>query len=397
MVRLTVLALVVVASFVNTSVQGGVIKPIGLQKLQADTPSARRVPTADGLLHFYVLPSAGGDSQVIQCPNGDLSIVDLGTSGQASDGYWHTNEITGFLQGQFHLIKTVLLTHNHADHYVFLPTVLTSSQDLSGLANIHLSCTRGDLPLTINDWITSIQADDKVRLFNNGRACGPNGIPCEELDLCPGDPSVQVKVMAANLANCDIAFNRNIDSVIFKITHNEVTVMFTGDFNDYTSAQDEDGPQKSMVDFYGEELKVTVYKMAHHGAQEVASKVITCNAHSPKAIFASGNPFNNNRFPRCDIFERFIQEVQSLCKPLETNPASEFYCGEYPIDNVVPDDKVQRFYTCGENSTNSQRLVTNNEYAIYTTIPDSNTLNVLEFTSDGVKWGFTNNFLPKSL
>ena len=34
----------------------------------------------DGQLHIYALPVGQGDGTVIQCPNGDITIVDLGSS-----------------------------------------------------------------------------------------------------------------------------------------------------------------------------------------------------------------------------------------------------------------------------------------------------------------------------
>jgi len=58
---------------------------------------------------------------------------------------------------------------------------------------------------------------------------------------------------------------------------------------------------------------------------------------------------------------------------------------------------LTQVYTCGINTESGGGLqtVTNNEYAIYTTTPDQLTLNIIKFSSDGVKWGFTNNELPK--
>ena len=43
----------------------------------------------------------------------------------------------------------------------------------------------------------------------------------------------------------------------------DVSVMLNGDFEDETSDWGEDGPQKELVDFYGDEMRVTVY-MVHH-------------------------------------------------------------------------------------------------------------------------------------
>lgn len=76
-----------------------------------------RIPDPDGLFHIYVLPIGQGEARVIQCPSGTLNIVDMGTAEVSTSGFWYTNEIRNFLNGNFYLIKNIILTHNHPDHY----------------------------------------------------------------------------------------------------------------------------------------------------------------------------------------------------------------------------------------------------------------------------------------
>ena len=97
-----------------------------------------------------------------------------------------------------------------------------------------------------------------------------------------------------------------------------------------------------MVDYYGDEMKVTVFKIAHHGAQRLANKPVSNAAHAPKAVFVSANTVYSNYYhPRCDVFDSFIG-YDTLCKPLETDPSSKYYCGAHPRPGVLPDDKLQR-------------------------------------------------------
>jgi len=86
-------------------------------------------------------------------------------------------------------------------------------------------------------------------MFNNGRPCGAYREPCGTLDICPGDASVTAKVFAANLDSCS-GTNKNIDSIVFKITHNEVTIMFNGDFEDETSSFTEVGDTLNLSWFH---------------------------------------------------------------------------------------------------------------------------------------------------
>ena len=60
----------------------------------------QRIADADGLFHISTLPVGQGDAHVIQCPNGDLSIVDFGTSDGVAAGFWFNNELTAFLQAR---------------------------------------------------------------------------------------------------------------------------------------------------------------------------------------------------------------------------------------------------------------------------------------------------------
>jgi len=88
--------------------------------------------------------------------------------------------------------------------------------------------------------------------------------------------------------------------------------------------------------------------------------------------------------------------VGSICKPTIGDVASPLYCGLHPYDNFPVEQHVQRTYTCGY-SGGALRTVNDNDYAIYTTVPDQNTLNLVELVVDGPgnRWGFVNNFMPK--
>ena len=56
--------------------------------------------------------------------------------------------------------------------------------------------------------------------------------------------------------------------------YGDVSLQLNGDFEDETSDWYEDGPQKELVDYYGDDMQVTVYKIAHHGASFQANKPV---------------------------------------------------------------------------------------------------------------------------
>jgi hypothetical protein len=282
----------------------------------------------------------------------------------------------------------VIVTHDHYDHYSFLGDVLHSGQGLSNLENVYISCTMETMRDDIGDWLDDLEARDKVKTFNGGQPCGMNGESCGFIPLCPNNPEVVAKVMSANYGNQCLDGNFNIDSIVIKITYDDVSILLNGDFEDFTSNWSEEGPQLDMVTYYGDEIQVTVYQVSHHGASNLANKPVIRDALHPKAVFVSGNFWYGYGHPRCIIFDAFIDyvPVKTLCKPGD-DAGSEFYCGEH-VDPTVPEgERVQSVYTCGESSTES-RLVTNNDYAIYTTTPSEDTMNLVTFSTDGTRWGF---------
>lgn len=355
-----------------------------------------RIPLPDGLFHVYALPVGQGDARIIQCPSGTINIFDLGTSNNVNDGFWFTNEIRNFLQGNFQLIKNVFLTHNHLDHYSFLANVLLPTDNLSGLTDIYVSCTFNEMVTNVQNWINNIGAAGKLRVFNGGATCGSSGGPsCGTINLCPNDPGVTTSVLSANAGLQCVTGNKNIDSVVIGIKYGTFSLQMNGDFEDFTTAQGETGPIKAMVDFYGPDLQVTVYMIAHHGAEVLANKQVILSALKPKAVFVSANSwYSNYRHPRCALTDYLVNTVGTLCKPLETNTGSPFYCGQHPRSDLGSADILQFEYTCGPTSGGLQTTY-NNEFAIYSTLPYTDTLNLIDLMTNGNLWGFVNNYSPR--
>ena len=103
-----------------------------------------------------------------------------------------------------------------------------------------------------------------------------------------------------------------------------------------------------------------------------------------------GDPFYQHRHPRCEVIDAFYLYVESLCKPLDYS-TSQFYCGEHPNPGTSPDEILQDHYWCG--TSDDTVLYDNNEWAVYTTIPDNTTINLIEFLTDGTLWGLRNNIM----
>src|SRR6218665_461465 len=102
-----------------------------------------RLDVSDGLLHLYALPVGQGNSLVLQCPNGDIAIFDLGSVSHATRGFWSTDEIKAFLQGHNNRIKNIVITHNDTDHYRYIQFIGARRQVQGGaLAPPEFCCSR---------------------------------------------------------------------------------------------------------------------------------------------------------------------------------------------------------------------------------------------------------------
>lgn len=196
-----------------------------------------------------------------------------------------------------------------------------------------------------------------------------NGVACGFIDLCPSHPAIQTKILSANYGEqCSKGSkgNANIDSIVLKLIHGEVSVLLNGDFEDFYPTQNECGPQRAMVNYYGDELHVTLYQISHHGGA---------------------------------ILDFLLEQadVCTICKP-GAGPGDAFYCGQHVYPILPLESRLQSEYTCGEDEEDERpyRSVTDNEFAIYTTTPNNSTINLIAFSTDGVRWGFNKLTLERS-
>lgn len=122
------------------------------------------------------------------------------------------------------------------NYFSFFSRVFSSASDLKELDNIYISCTPGDMNVTLHNWINTIGVSNKLRVFNGGHTCGSsNGKPCENITLCPGNPEIVARVLSANAANCNNS-NKNIDSIVIGIRFKNFSMQLNGDFEDFTSS-----------------------------------------------------------------------------------------------------------------------------------------------------------------
>ncbi len=208
-----------------------------------------------------------------------------------------------------------------------------------------------------------------------GQPCGPNDHPCQTLEICPEKDEVGVTVLAANMGGCDKT--PNADSIVTKLTFGDLSILLSGDFEGV-------GPQ-AMVTHYKDDntkpLETKVYHVAHHGASSQANKEDWLKLISPEAVVSSGDPWYQYRHPRCKMIKRLLQmDPVSLCEPEGKDDKTK-----------CPDGtSKQSSYTCGneKNIVPSTSTIDNNKYAIYTTTPGEQKMNLIHVTSTNDEGGW---------
>ena len=77
---------------------------------------------------------------------------------------------------------------------------------------------------------------DKLHFFNDGEGCGPNGVPCDTVDVCPND-DVASYIMSANMGgHCSDGGNINMDSLVLRLERGGANITMMGAFNVNTRA-----------------------------------------------------------------------------------------------------------------------------------------------------------------
>lgn len=106
--------------------------------------SVKDLPPPDGDLHIYALPVGQGDTNVIQCPSGELTVFDMGSSDYNWDNpdptsrFMTPDDILQFFGNQRNNIQNIFITHNHYDHYVLLVRTFNLTNPLPGLENMYM-------------------------------------------------------------------------------------------------------------------------------------------------------------------------------------------------------------------------------------------------------------------
>nr|BDO47360.1 Hexaxilin-7 [Euplectella curvistellata] len=274
-----------------------------------ETEELFRIPYSDDNLHIYVLPMGEGESTVIQCPGGDIVIVDMGSM----RGGWTGDRVHTFLQHQLENVRTVIVSNTSPEHYNYIAGVIGTAA--LGLEKVIVGGRRefyeSDLDFTA--WLDT--HEKKVRFLNEGEPCITD---CDVTSIQCGSPAkgAELNVLGANLAQ-----NHSNSGIILQLVSQEFKLLLPGDF----AGHDIEELVIYEWNLLGSSLASSHFKLARHGSADGTNGESFLLAISPSYAFASNAyPDDYDEWdPNCDIVWRLLN-LQCIKK---SKYISSFACG----------------------------------------------------------------------
>ncbi len=227
--------------------------------------------SVDAACYVDFIDCGQGDSTLI-CSEGEVTLID------ATTGEDQEKVIDHLRQREIKKIDHFVLTHPHEDHIGGAVAVL----DVFPVGKIYMKAPTPGTEPTTAVYINLLKKIKKLGKKVNAVEAGEN-FNCGE---------VQFEVLGP-LKNYN---DHNDQSVVIKAKIGKTSFLFTGD--------QESGPEKDLVDHYGERLKCTLLKAGHHGSS-TSSCTAFLDAVSPRYAVISCGEGNSYGHPHKETLERF--------------------------------------------------------------------------------------------
>ena len=289
-----------------------------------------------------VLPLGDGDSTIIQCPDGEVIVLDMGKD--SSSGGWTIAMVQSYLRNIVHRVSTVVISHASQPHYNFINTVLDHSLSKSLQRIILAGYSQDYVDTDFKFWVN--QRSDIVEYVNYQKPC---------ISDCFTDPpmcknvsgKVQFKYLGANLGN-----NKYGRSAVLYLKTAFSSMLFPGDFEGLDI-------ESLLVDEWsrvGANITATHMKLSRHGSQAYSNSDILINAIQPRIAFSS-NAYPVSPFftPSCGVIDRLLR-AGSILKRTHSMA-----------------------YACGDEDNGTVKQYQNWPYEIYTTSPSKYQWQLLTF------------------
>ncbi len=222
-----------------------------------------------------------GDSILVETPDGKNILIDGGGIPAYRKQKYKIGEkvVNPFLQKKkIKRLDTVILTHGHTDHMDGLSDVLAAYQVAEFVDTLE-----GGGGVTDDEYINVLQAvktkNIKYRIASAG----------DSLDF---GPFLQVLVLNPPP---DRFNNPNDNSLVIKITYNKISFLLTADIGQVA--------ERKVLSEYGNTLRSTVLKIAHHGSRSSSCASFLNKVKPERAVISCGR---NNSFghPHPEVLQR---------------------------------------------------------------------------------------------
>ena len=230
------------------------------------------VASEDELVAHYI-DAGQGDASVIELPNGEVMLIDAGTSGYGDDIVEYIEDLG------YDTIDYVVATHPHADHIGGMAEVIGSFQ----IGSIYMP-KAVTTSKTYENLLETIQ--EKGLSVKTGKA-GVEVLEEDDLAILMVAP---VRESYSNLNNY---------SIVLTITYGDTTFLYTGD------------AEEDSLSEITSNIKADVLKVGHHGSDTSTTKEFLEKVKPEYAIISvgEGNSYGHPAASTISLLEEYTSNI----------------------------------------------------------------------------------------
>ena len=230
------------------------------------------VASEDELVAHYI-DVGQGDASVIELPNGEVMLIDAGTSGYGDDIVEYIEDLG------YDTIDYVVATHPHADHIGGMAEVIGSFQ----IGSIYMP-KAVTTSKTYENLLETIQ--EKGLSVKTGKA-GVEVLEEDDLAILMVAP---VRESYSNLNNY---------SIVLTITYGDTTFLYTGD------------AEEDSLSEITSNIKADVLKVGHHGSDTSTTKEFLEKVKPEYAIISvgEGNSYGHPAASTISLLEEYTSNI----------------------------------------------------------------------------------------
>ena len=257
-------------------------------------PTLGIMPSPDQHLHIYALPVGDGDATIVQCPGGELIVIDMGTK---NAGYgWNEYQVKTWLGSNVGLVSTIVVTKGSSDHYNYIPKVFQSDTTIN---RIILGGRKEDYQSS--NFITWVnQRTHVLQYVNNQQPCITQCNVKTAPPMCRGyNNTVKFRFLGANLGS-----DSDGRSLLLQISVAKRGFKFfmPGDFQ----GTDIESLVMNEWQWEGDPIQSTHYKISNRGIGQAANSFEFLQAIQPVYAFTSNQYPSSSSGPDCTTINRLL-------------------------------------------------------------------------------------------